>query len=90
MANDILPAPHSGQTGSLAAMPEVSDSNDSAIPTGLNKVSLGSMLSQNRKVLLFAAAGLMLAGFLSMVLWSAKTPYQTLYAGMDSKSAAGV
>jgi len=90
MANDILPASRSDQHGSLATMPEVSDSNDSSIPAGLNRVSLGSMLSQNRKVLLFAAAGLMLAGFLSMVLWSAKTPYQTLYAGMDSKSAAGV
>jgi len=90
MANDILPASRPDQNGNLAMMPEVSDSNEGSSPAGLNRISIGSMLSQNRKVLLFAAAGLMLAGFLSMVLWSAKTPYQTLYAGMDSKSAAGV
>lgn len=90
MANDMLPATRSGQNNSLAAMPEVSDSGERAIPAGFNKTSLGAMLSQNRKLLLFAASGLMLAGFLSMLLWSAKTPYQTLYAGMDAKSAAGV
>lgn len=90
MANDMLPATRSGQNNSLAAMPEVSDSGERPIPAGFNKASLGAMLRQNRKLLLFAASGLMLAGFLSMLLWSAKTPYQTLYAGMDAKSAAGV
>lgn len=90
MANDMLPASRSGQNGSLTAMPEVSDTGGQAIPTGFSKATFGALLGQNRKLLLFAAAGLMLAGFLSMVLWSAKTPYQTLYAGMDAKSAAGV
>ncbi|HCS13925.1 MAG TPA: flagellar M-ring protein FliF, partial [Zetaproteobacteria bacterium] len=71
-------------------MPEVTDSGEQAMPAGFNKASFGTLLSQNRKLLLFAASGLMLAGFLSMVLWSAKTPYQTLYAGMDAKSAASV
>ena len=90
MANDMLPASRSGQNGTLTPMPEVTDSGEQAMPAGFNKASFGTLLSQNRKLLLFAASGLMLAGFLSMVLWSAKTPYQTLYAGMDAKSAASV
>jgi len=90
MANDMVPANGSGQNNSLAATPEASDSGEKPLQASFNKASLGSMLGQNRKLLLFVAAGLMLAAFLSMVLWSAKTPYQTLYAGMDAKSAAGV
>ncbi|MDQ6973181.1 MAG: flagellar basal-body MS-ring/collar protein FliF, partial [Mariprofundaceae bacterium] len=34
--------------------------------------------------------GMLLAGFISMVLWSSKTSYQTLYAGMDGKDAASI
>lgn len=90
MANDMVPANGPGQNNSLAATPEVSGSGERPVGAGFYKASLGPMLGRNRKLLLFAAAGLMLAAFLSMVLWSAKTPYQTLYAGMDAKSAAGV
>ena len=90
MANDMLPAARSGQNEGLTAMPEVSDSGDGTQSASIARASIGTLINQNRKVLLFAAAGLMLAAFLSMVLWSSKPPYQTLYAGMDAKAASGV
>lgn len=47
-------------------------------------------LLQNRKLLLFVASGLMLVGFVGLILWSADTPYRALYAGMNEKDSASI
>ncbi len=47
-------------------------------------------LFQNRKLLLFVASGLMLVGFVGLMLWSADTPYRALYAGMNEKDSASI
>jgi len=48
------------------------------------------MLAKYRKIMLFTAASLMLAGFVSLVLWSSEKPYRSVYAGMAEKDAASV
>ncbi|MDQ6987649.1 MAG: flagellar basal-body MS-ring/collar protein FliF [Mariprofundaceae bacterium] len=90
MANDLLPASQGAHNGSISALPETGAETNSAIAADFARPSIATIIRQNRKILLFAAAGLMLVAFVSMVLWSAKTPYQTLYAGMDAKDAAAI
>jgi len=87
MANELLP---STPNGDLSPLPETSGEMNGAGPTNIARPSIGTLIHQNRKVLLFIAAGFMLTAFVSMILWSSKTPYQTLHAGMDSKDAAAV
>ncbi len=48
------------------------------------------VLAKYRRILLFAAACLMLTGFISLVLWSSEKPYRSVYAGMAEKDAASV
>jgi len=53
-------------------------------------IQIPNMLMKYRKLMLFAAASLMLAGFISLVLWSSEKPYRSVYAGMAEKDAASV
>ncbi|GAV20009.1 flagellar M-ring protein FliF [Mariprofundus micogutta] len=53
-------------------------------------IQVPQMLAKYRRILLFAAACLMLTGFISLVLWSSEKPYRAVYAGMAEKDAAGV
>jgi len=53
-------------------------------------IRIPEMLVKYRTVMLFAAASLMLAGFISLVLWSSEKPYRAIYAGMAEKDAASV
>jgi len=53
-------------------------------------IQIPQMLVKYRKLMLFAAASLMLVGFISLVLWSSEKPYRTIYAGMAEKDAAAV
>jgi len=87
MANELLP---STPNGTLSPLPETSGDTGDASPANFVRPSIATLIHQNRKILLFIAAGLMLTAFVSMILWSSKTPYQTLHAGMDSKDAAAV
>lgn len=48
------------------------------------------LLLRYRKSLLFVAASLMLAGFLSLLMWTSETPYRPIYASMSEKDAAAV
>ncbi|GMQ99744.1 MAG: flagellar basal-body MS-ring/collar protein FliF [Zetaproteobacteria bacterium] len=61
-----------------------------AIPGAPIKSQLAAMLLSNRRLLLFIAGSLMLAAFISMVMWSSKTPYQPVYAGMAAADASAV
>jgi len=53
-------------------------------------IQVPQMLAKYRKILLFAAASLMLTGFISLVLWSSEKPYRSVYSGMAQKDAAAV
>jgi len=53
-------------------------------------IQVPQMLAKYRKIMLFTAASLMLAGFLSLILWSSEKPYRSVYAGMAEKDAASV
>ncbi|NWF37316.1 flagellar basal-body MS-ring/collar protein FliF [Mariprofundus sp. KV] len=53
-------------------------------------IQVPQVLAKYRKILLFAAASLMLTGFLGLVLWSSEKPYRAIYAGMAEKDAASV
>jgi flagellar M-ring protein FliF len=61
-----------------------------AIPGAPVKSQVAALLLSNRRLLLFIAGSLMLAAFISMVMWSSKTPYQPVYAGMAATDAASV
>ncbi len=53
-------------------------------------IQIPQVLVKYRKMMLFAAASLMLVGFVSLVLWSSEKPYRSVYAGMAEKDAATV
>ncbi|MDQ6998857.1 MAG: flagellar basal-body MS-ring/collar protein FliF [Mariprofundus sp.] len=53
-------------------------------------IQVPQVLAKYRKIMLFTAASLMLAGFVSLVLWSSEKPYRSVYAGMAEKDAASV
>jgi len=53
-------------------------------------IQVPQVLAKYRRILLFAAASLMLTGFISLVLWSSEKPYRSVYAGMAEKDAASV
>jgi len=61
-----------------------------AMPGAPVKSQVAALLLSNRRLLLFIAGSLMLAAFISMVMWSSKTPYQPVYAGMAATDAASV
>jgi len=53
-------------------------------------IQFPQVLVKYRRMMLFAAASLMLAGFVGLVLWSSEKPYRAVYAGMAEKDAATV
>jgi len=53
-------------------------------------IQIQNTLIGHRRILLFAAATLMLIGFLGLMLWSSETPYRVVYTGMNEKDAAAV
>ncbi|PJA34968.1 MAG: flagellar M-ring protein FliF [Zetaproteobacteria bacterium CG_4_9_14_3_um_filter_53_7] len=57
---------------------------------GGTTIQVPQVLAKYRRILLFAAASLMLTGFISLVLWSSEKPYRSVYAGMAEKDAATV
>lgn len=58
--------------------------------TGGASIHIPHMLVKYRRLMLFIAASLMLAGFIGLVLWSSEKPYRAVYAGMEEKDAATV
>ncbi|MDQ7003282.1 MAG: flagellar M-ring protein FliF, partial [Ghiorsea sp.] len=59
--------------------------------TGEAPVSqIQNVLMENRRVILFAAAALLFAGFVGLMLWSSESPYRTVYSGMNEKDAAAI
>jgi len=59
-------------------------------PAGSQFIQIQNSLINNRRILLFVAGTLMLAGFLSLMLWSSETPYRPIYSGMNEKDAAAI
>ncbi len=85
MANELAPS----QTQSLAANPSASSSNNTqALQAGVSNIQ--GMLLNNRRLLLLIASILMLAGFISLLFWSAEAPYRPLFSNIDEKEAAAI
>ena len=83
MANELAPS----QTQSLAANPSASN-NAQALQSGVSNIQ--GMLFNNRRLLLLIASILMLAGFISLLFWSAEAPYRPLFSNIDEKEAASI
>jgi len=65
------------------------DMQKSASDVGM-PMKIQQVLMENRRLLMLIAGALMLAGFLSLVLWSSETPYRSVYTGMNEKDAAAI
>jgi flagellar M-ring protein FliF len=87
MANELAPS----QTQPLAANPSVtasSSNNAQALQAGVSNIQ--GLLLKNRRLLLLIASILMLAGFISLLFWSADAPYRPLFSNIDEKEAASI
>lgn len=85
MANELAPS----QTQPLATNPPASSSdNAQALQAGVS--SIQGLLLNNRRLLLLIAGTLMLAGFISLLFWSADAPYRPLFSNIDEKEAASI
>lgn len=83
MSDSLIPSP--AQNAPVAT--GMADDTAAGAPVTSRMMTL---LLKHRRWLLFIAGSFMLTAFISMVMWSSKTPYQPVYAGMDSKDAAAI
>ncbi len=91
MADALTPHTQANMNPSMISQPPLETSADSVGEQGqVGAIHLPQLLVKYRKVMLFAAASLMLVGFISLVLWSSEKPYRAIYAGMAEKDAASV
>ncbi|ATX78584.1 flagellar M-ring protein FliF [Mariprofundus aestuarium] len=87
MANEIAPS----QTQAVAANSSATGSfsqNEQSLQAGVSNIQ--GLLLKNRRLLLVIASVLMLAGFISLLFWSADAPYRPLFANIDEKEAASI
>jgi flagellar M-ring protein FliF len=87
MANELAPS----QTQPLATNPSAAASssrNAESLQAGVSNIQ--GLLFKNRRVLLLIASVLMLAGFISLLFWSADAPYRPLFSNIDEKEAASI
>lgn len=59
------------------------------IPSDAPRI-ISSFLQKNRRLMIMAAAGLILLGLISLLMWTTKPAYQPLYAGMNEADASQV
>lgn len=93
MAANLTPASQGANPAPAALDPSLQGASlqGEGQPAGPGGVQgIAAKIAGHRRWLLFAAAGLMLAAFVSLVTWSARPSFQPLYAGMDAKDAAAV
>jgi flagellar M-ring protein FliF len=83
MPNSLAPA----NPLNVSATPAPNEADQAAAG---GTIQVPQMLAKYRRLMLFAAASLMLTGFIGLVLWSSEKPYQSIYAGMTEKDAAAV
>jgi len=88
MADSVMPAQANQQPTAMA--PAANPAGDGGPFQAGGFATLQNTLFQNRKLLLFIAGSLMLAGFISLMVWSADTPYRALYSGMNEKDSASI
>ncbi len=87
MVNELAPS----QTQAVAANPSVPASslqNTQSLQSGVSNIQ--GLLFKNRRLLLLIASILMLAGFISLLIWSADAPYRPLFSNIDEKEAASI
>ncbi|MDQ6957903.1 MAG: flagellar basal-body MS-ring/collar protein FliF [Mariprofundaceae bacterium] len=85
---DILTPSHAQNVSVATGI--AGNASSQALPGAPVKPQFTALLLNNRRLLLFIAGSLMLAAFISMVMWSSKTPYQPVYAGMAATDASAV
>jgi len=91
MADALTPHTQAQMNPSPMSQPPIEASAQESASGGQGAtIQIPHMLVKYRKLMLFAAASLMLVGFISLVLWSSEKPYRTIYAGMAEKDAASV
>jgi len=91
MADALMPHTQTQMSPSQAVPPGAIDAGIPEQGTGsAATIEIPHLLMKYRKLMLFAAASLMLAGFISLVLWSSEKPYRAIYAGMGEKDAATI
>jgi len=83
MANSLMP-----QAGTSSIAP-VEAGQTGSIPLDAPR-TISSFLQGNRRLIIMAAAGLILAGLISLLMWTTKPAYQPLYAGMNEVDASQV
>lgn len=91
MADALAPHTQTNMNTPMLSQPPL-EANAQSVDDGgqAGTIQLPHLLVKYRKVMLFVAASLMLAGFISLVLWSSAKPYRAVYAGMAEKDAASV
>jgi len=91
MADTLPPHTQANMNPSLIS-PATIEANAQAVGDSGQGASINipNALVKYRKLMLFVAASLMLAGFISLVLWSSEKPFRAIYAGMAEKDAASV
>ncbi len=91
MADALTPHTQAPMSASPMSQAPIEASAQDVVGDGQGAtIQIPQMLVKYRKLMLFAAASLMLVGFISLVLWSSEKPYRTIYAGMAEKDAASV
>jgi len=91
MADALTPHTQAPMNSSPLSQPTIEASARSVSDSGQGAtIHIPHLLVKYRKLMLFAAASLMLVGFISLVLWSSEKPYRSIYAGMAEKDAAAV
>jgi len=87
MANSLTPQ---GGTA-LATDPLMQGEGGPGTARSLNTPQrITTFLQGNRRLVILAAAILMLVGFIWLLMWSTESPYQPLYAGMSEADASRV
>ena len=87
MANELAPSQNQAAPATKQATASASASGQ---PLSLGVANIQEMLLGNRRLLLLIASALMLAGFISLIFWSAEAPYRALFSNMEEKEAASI
>ncbi len=89
MANEIAPASNQAIPSSQKpASAEFTSADSKYIPSG--KFSIPGITQKNRLLLLGVASGLVLLGFIWLLLWVAEPPFRPILSGISEKEAASI
>ncbi|MFQ5355106.1 MAG: flagellar basal-body MS-ring/collar protein FliF [Mariprofundaceae bacterium] len=89
MANEVAPASNQAIPSSPEPVSGEFTSTDSKyIPSG--KFTIPGVMQKNKLLLLGVASGLVLLGFIWLLLWVAEPPFRPILSGISEKEAASI